>query len=369
MKVGIVGAGVMGRVLAETLLVHDHHQYQHQHHHQKNSQKRNYHIAIFDSDETRGEQSCAYVAGGMIAPFCECDRNNALIFELGQSAPRYWKKISEASGNALGFYGSGTYAFAHQHDAEELRFLQKKLGLFHLNSPENCHALTSQELGDRFPEQKNFQALHLPQEACLYPRSYLAYSNQKILPQLALAQFGKKVSVAPKQIEREHFEWVIDCRGLGAKSEVENLRGVRGEIFNIACPQVDLPYPLRILHPRLSLFILPRGNSIYTVGATEIESEDESPITVLSLLEMLRILCSFDPRFAYAHLLETQTRLRPTLSNHLPAVIIGEGSIRINGLYRHGFLLAPQMAADVENFLRTGKRAHYFTDEKPGGIQ
>ena len=48
------------------------------------------------------------------------------------------------------------------------------------------------------------------------------------------------------------------------------------------------------------------------------------------------------------------THCRPTLKNHLPKIKWMDGLIAINGLYRHGFLIAPAIARDVVRFVDTG---------------
>jgi glycine oxidase len=60
--------------------------------------------------------------------------------------------------------------------------------------------------------------------------------------------------------------------------------------------------------------------------------------------------------FAEARLLEISTQCRPTLIDNLPAVrFTGERSLQINGLYRHGFLIAPAMLDVVMELLHSGK--------------
>ena len=149
----------------------------------------------------------------------------------------------------------------------------------------------------------------------------------------------------------ESFDWVFDARGLGAHEQVENLRGVRGEVFWLDAPEVNISRPTRMLHPRYKIYIVPRPNNRYIIGATEIESEDKSPMSVRSSLELLSAVYSMHTGFAEARIVNMVTNCRPTLKDNLPSIEQGEKLTRINGLYRHGYLLAP---AIVEQALNEG---------------
>jgi glycine oxidase len=59
-------------------------------------------------------------------------------------------------------------------------------------------------------------------------------------------------------------------------------------------------------------------------------------------MELLSAAYTVHSGFAEARILEALTQCRPTLKNNLPAIRITEkGVIEINGLYRHGFMIAP----------------------------
>ncbi|MFN7093735.1 MAG: glycine oxidase, partial [Burkholderiales bacterium] len=62
--------------------------------------------------------------------------------------------------------------------------------------------------------------------------------------------------------------------------------------------------------------------------------------------------------FAEARILEMGTNCRPTLANNLPQIVAQDNFISINGLYRHGFLLAPSLAEEVITYL-TNKTKQY----------
>lgn len=136
------------------------------------------------------------------------------------------------------------------------------------------------------------------------------------------------------------FDWVIDTRGVGASSDI-SVRGVRGELLVLFAPGFELHRPVRLVHPRWRVYIVPRPGRQIVIGATEIESEDRSPISVQSTLELLSSAFSIFPSLAEARILWTDVNLRPAMMDNLPLIETRPGLTRINGLFRHGWLLAP----------------------------
>ena len=51
--------------------------------------------------------------------------------------------------------------------------------------------------------------------------------------------------------------------------------------------------PVRLLHPRFPIYVVPWSGNRFMVGATQIESEADGPVTLRSALELLGA--------AYAH--------------------------------------------------------------------
>jgi glycine oxidase len=124
------------------------------------------------------------------------------------------------------------------------------------------------------------------------------------------------------------------------------LRGVRGEVIRLYAPEVKLRRPTRLIHPRYPIYIAPKENDVYVVGATEIESDDLSEMSVRSAMELLSAVYTVHSGFAEARILEMATQCRPTLKNNLPEIRMAKDKgladlILINGLYRHGFMIAP----------------------------
>ena len=141
---------------------------------------------------------------------------------------------------------------------------------------------------------------------------------------------------------------------MGAKENLPNLRGVRGEIISVKTRDVHLLRPIRLMHPRYPLYIVPRPFKHFLIGATSIESDDDKPMTVQSALELLSAAFVVHPGFAEATILELVVGCRPAFPDNLPKIIYQKGLIRINGLYRHGFLIAPAIVEYASQFLETG---------------
>ncbi|WP_205187166.1 FAD-dependent oxidoreductase, partial [Burkholderia sp. LMG 13014] len=151
------------------------------------------------------------------------------------------------------------------------------------------------------------------------------------------------VTIDDANLPAAHF--TIDCRGLGAKPALPALRGIRGEVARVRAPGIGLTRPVRLLHPRYPLYIAPKQDDLYVIGATEVEGEDMSPVSVRSALELLSAAFSVHPAFGEARILELNAQCRPTLPDHRPAVIWdGASTLAVNGLYRHGFMIAPEVA-------------------------
>ena len=121
------------------------------------------------------------------------------------------------------------------------------------------------------------------------------------------------------------------------------VRGVRGEIIGLDCPGHGLTRPVRLLHPRHRVYIVPRSARQLIVGASEIESEDRSPVSLRSAVELMAAAHSVLPALAEARIVRLDVNLRPALPDNNPRIVHTRGTLAINGLFRHGWLLAPAL--------------------------
>ncbi|TGU52601.1 FAD-dependent oxidoreductase, partial [Mesorhizobium sp. M2D.F.Ca.ET.148.01.1.1] len=90
----------------------------------------------------------------------------------------------------------------------------------------------------------------------------------------------------------------VDCRGIAAGDAA--LRGVRGEMLILRMPDVSLSRPVRLLHPRFPLYIVPRADHHFMAGATMVESDEAGPVTVRSMMELAGAAFAVHPAFGEA---------------------------------------------------------------------
>ncbi len=278
---------------------------------------------------------CSLYAGAMLAPNCEKESADACIRVLGLRGIEAWRALYPGTGT------SGTLVVAFHRDRAELdRFARMTEDHTRL-SPEEL-ARIEPALTDRFAG-----ALHYADEAHLSPEPALRF----LLEQVRAA--GVEVKLGEGEYP-ESAEIVIDCRGLTAKPDLPTLRGVRGERIVVKSREVALERPVRLLHPRFPLYVVPWGHGTYMIGATVIESEETGPISLRSALDLLAAAYALDPAFAEAELVMQGAGARPAFPDNRPRIIARGRYIYVNGLYRHGFLLAPVMAEMVADYLETG---------------
>jgi glycine oxidase len=326
MKIAIVGSGIMGKILALSFL------------------ELGMEVTIF----AKNNASCSMMAAGLLTPTLELDKADFLIHHLGKISLALWPTILATLNTNIYFKKIGAALFAHNKDIEELHHVMRVIRT-------------------KLPEQ-NFQKLaYSPQfqqgyffadEGQIDAQAFLQTLQHFLLQKGVQYYETEVIHVKPYHVDTvnvtQHFDLVCDCRGLGATGIFNDLRGVRGELIWLRAPNVSIPYPIRILHPRYRLYIVPRPQNIYILGASEIESEDHSEISVRTALELLTLAYAFHSGFSEARILHTFTQCRPTLPHHLPQIYYKKGLIAVNGLYRFGFLLAPLLARDVTSFITKG---------------
>jgi glycine oxidase len=149
-------------------------------------------------------------------------------------------------------------------------------------------------------------------------------------------------------------DWTIDCTGYAARSQLSGLRGVKGEMLVLAAPDLNFSRPIRLLHPRHPVYIVPREENRFMIGATQIENEERARVTARSIVDLINSAYAVHPAFGEAEIAETGSDLRPAFSDNLPRIILRGRSMSINGLFRHGFLLAPALARHAADYAFQG---------------
>lgn len=315
MKVTIVGAGIAGLTCAVELA------------------ERRVDVEVFEQGQGFGSQSCSWFAGGMLAPWCECDHSADLIAKFGEQSLAWWSK------RAPGSVQRGSLVVAHGRHSSELMALSRRTTRHEWLDGAAIAALEP-SLAERFP-----RALFFEKEAHIDPRDALRYLADRVIG------LGGRIHFGITCTDESHGDrLVIDCTGLAARHQLEDLRGVKGEMLLLRSKEISLQRPVRLLDPRIPAYIVPRADGVFMVGATMIESDDATRMTARSVLELLSAAYALHPAFGEAEVLELGTQVRPAFPDNMPRIVWRRDRVYINGFYRHGFLLAPafaQMAADA----------------------
>ncbi|TGN51571.1 FAD-dependent oxidoreductase [Paracoccus liaowanqingii] len=316
--VTIIGAGVAGLFAAHELLA------------------RGVTPRILDRNGPPGPHGCSWWAGGMLAPWCEGVTAEPVITRLGADAADAWAAVTPVT-------RLGTLVLALDRDRAELaRFARRATG----HQPCDSAALE--------PDLPPRQGLHFAAEAHLDPRAALA----DLLDALA----AKGLTVERAEADPGDIPGpVIDARGLAAA--LPSLRPVRGEMAILHAPEITLTRPVRLLHPRHPLYIVPREGGLFMLGATQIESASRAPVTARSVLELLSAAYALDPRFAESSVVELGADLRPAFPDNIPRVTLQGRVIHLNGLFRHGYLMAPALAAQAADYLTTGTKGELIHED------
>lgn len=126
----------------------------------------------------------------------------------------------------------------------------------------------------------------------------------------------------------------------------------------VCLPELQLSRTVRLLHPRFPCYIVPREEGRYMIGATMVESGDARGITARAAMELLSAAYAVHPAFAEAEILETAAGLRPAFADNVPAIRQEDGKIYVNGMFRHGFLMAPYLAEQLAIQITETDHAH-----------
>ncbi|WMS91341.1 FAD-dependent oxidoreductase [Pseudoalteromonas sp. HL-AS1] len=325
-NIAVVGFGLAGRLAALEL-------------------SKLHHVTVFEADDEQTPNSAGKVAAAMLAPLAESVLCEADLALMGLDSMKRWPEIvSELEGDVF-FQQQGTLVVAHQQDKGDLQSFTQRIKPIAGHSAQALNALQIAQLEPELANRFN-QGLFLPCEGQIDNQAFYKASFTMLNKRKVKCVFNQRVTIKNGEINNRPFDYIIDCRGLGAKSD-KPLRGVRGEVARLYAPEVNLTRPVRLMHPRYPIYIAPKPNHEYVIGATEIESQDSGAATVRSTLELLSAAYTVHSGFAEARLLNIQAGLRPAFSDNRPEVSQVGNVISINGLYRHGYMLAPALVAQV----------------------
>jgi glycine oxidase len=316
----VVGGGLLGRLLAWR------------------AARAGMRVALYEAGGRLGEESAAWAAAGMVAPASEALDASPGIVAMGWRSLRLWPEWLKELPVPVFYRGSGTVIVWHGPPASD------EAERLHAAVRSWVQGAAEPVAGDRLSKLEPLlagfgEALYLPDEGQV--------DNREVLAALALALDAQGVishwhtPVAEDAMPAAAI--VVDCRGMGAREAVAGLRGVRGEILRLHAPGLELRHMVRLIGGPQPIYLVPRAEGRLVVGATAYETEDRSPASVGGVMRLLSAAVSVLPRLEEARILEFATQVRPAMPDRQPAILWESGRrvLRINGLYRHGFLLSP----------------------------
>lgn len=329
MRVRIVGGGVAGLTCAHAFA------------------RRGAQVTLVERKSATG-QGCSWYAGGMLAPWCERESAEPIIAELGFESLDYWRDAVPDVPN------EGSLVLAPPRDLPDLKRFSRRTQGYEWVDGTGIAALEP-DLQGRFD-----QGLFFPTEAHLEPRKALAALTRKLVDEhqvtIHYEADGFDESAAPADV-------VVDCRGLGARDVLADLRGVKGEMLVLYSTEISLKRPVRMLHPRIPVYIVPRGDGHFMIGATSIENDERGRVTGRSMLELLSATYALHPAFGEAEIVEIGADVRPAYPDNIPRLRRRGNTIYVNGLYRHGFLAAPALARRAAELAFDGTHFPEVMDE------
>ena len=309
MRVAVIGAGVAG--LATAIELSD----------------RGADVTLFERNAELGGNA-SWLAGGMLAPYCEGESAPDSVVERGAKAIEWWSR------HVPGVAREGSLVVAPPRDSGDIdRFAARTREWTRVD--EAGIAALEPDLSGRFRK-----GLFYAGEGHVDPRVAMAALRDELKRRGADLRFGE---AAPASFAGR----IIDCRGYAARDVLPELRPVRGEMLLVRTREVSLKRPVRLLHPRIPLYICPRADGLFMIGATMIESGDKGRMSVRSAIELLSAAYALHPAFGEAEIVEMGADIRPAYPDNEPRVVERNGRIYVNGFYRHGFLLAPHLAKQV----------------------
>ncbi len=345
LSVGIAGAGLLGRLLAWQL-AHAGHR-----------------VAVFDpavgpGPSFDGRQAAGFSAAGMLSPTAEMDNAGPEVAALGWRSIAIWRGICARLPVPPMFEQRGSLLLAHRTDFGAAQRVLARMAA----AAKPPQALGAEQLAGLEPSVHGpSHAWLLPGEAQIDPVAALqALHADAVGVEWRWGCAARRVDGGRIELDSgpaRRFDLVFDVRGTGARpapgarSEepgfTPQVRGVRGEIIWLHAPGHGLTRPLRLLHPRHRVYLVPRPDDTIVVGASEVESEDRGPVSLRSAVELMAAAHSVMPALAEARILRLDRNLRPALPDNEPHIEQRDGLVRINGLFRHGWLLAPALVEDA----------------------
>ncbi|MDE0093516.1 MAG: FAD-dependent oxidoreductase [Gammaproteobacteria bacterium] len=311
----MVGAGLMGRLIGWQCV------------------KKQHQVTLYERASRNTPRSAAHVAASLLASTSERPESDDAYMAMARSSRDVWRSWCDELSVPYAF--DGTLVVAHPVDVSLLEKFETTLRRHRI--PEFVKLG-----GPELQEVEPVLASHFRNGILLETEGWL--DNRALLDALE-SRCGNILyehSIEPEDLSAD---CVIDCRGAGSTNP--EVRAIRGEIIRLFAPEVNFIHPIRLLHPKYRVYIAPRPNHQYVVGATQIESDIECGVTVQGALELLSAAYSVNPGFQDAEITEIATGLRAAFDDNLPRVQWHSSVLEVNGLYRHGYSIGPAIVGQA----------------------
>jgi len=336
-RIGIVGGGLLGRLAAFILTESGHA------------------VEVYEKTPKNPNKSslraAAFTSAGLLSPISEKDSGGDIVFELGVRSLNIWScldgKINKIIDEGLGLFLKGNLFVSSPAEVDNAVRFFNKIGFKGLPLSRDEKTTMEPNLSEKLT------CWVVPDEGQIHPSralNALVVATNK-LSENSVWHFDTTVKeFGPGWIKTEktytNYDFVFDVRGVGATDI--GIRGVRGEVIVLDPPSnFCLSHPVRFLHPRFKVYLVPHENRRILVGSTEIESQDVSPISLQSALDLLTVAQYVFPELSEARILSTDVNLRPASFNNKPFYQIKDNLVHVNGLFRHGWLVAPALLLEV----------------------
>lgn len=335
-------------------------------------------VTVVDPDPGRG---ASWAAAGLLAPVSEIVYGEERLLELtlasARAYPEFVADLEEATGREVGYRPGGTLCVARDADdlavLEDLRDYQERLGLevqrLRSRACREREPLLAPSVrggllvsGDHAVDNRRFvEALRLAVEKT----DGAGLVNDRA--ERVLVEDGRATGVALSSGDRIEAPAVVVAAGAwsgriaGVPAPARPpVRPVKGELLYLRERAGDEPFlthNVRGVVAGASVYLVPRGDGRYVVGATEEEQGFDTEVTVGGVWRLLRDARELLPAVTELEVIELVAGLRPGSPDNAP--ILGptpvEGLWLATGHYRNGILLTPVTAGAVASCLAEGR--------------
>ena len=278
-----------------------------------------YDVTLHERDDAAMTQATSHWAGGMLAPWCEREASEPVITRLGIRSLDLWREqVPDTPFN-------GSLVVAHPRDRTDFeRFARLTTDYERLDAP--GIASVEPSLDGRF------EALLFAGEGHVEPRAVLPKLHAKLPKPVrpSIPQRPQAGGYRGRHCDRlPWLERTGQISGCGVRANSHH-RDAGGKAVA----------PGAVAASRWPLYIIPRDGNRFMIGATSIESEDTG-VAFTRARTADSGLCGASGIRRGAH---SRIRRGPAPPSRTTCRVIDAKRISVNGLYRHGFLLAPALA-------------------------